>query len=78
MAKQKDEQTGKRAPLNFPRACNDIALRKIASNSKQTACIDMGGTISLCERRLLLFSHLLAIETFILGVIAAMLIPSNT
>lgn len=66
-----------RIPPNRPRPCNDFALRKIASRSKLTACIDMGGTESLWERRLLV-SHLREMETFILGITPAMSIPSNT
>lgn len=64
-------------PPNLPRRCNDLALSKTASRSKLTACIDMGGAASLCERRLL-DSHLLEMETFILGITAPMSIPSNT
>lgn len=30
-------------PLYLPSACNDFAFRKTASNSKLTACIDIGG-----------------------------------
>lgn len=64
-------------PLKFPRVCNDLVLRKIASKSKLTACIDMGGAASLCEWRLGI-SDLLAMAILILEVTAAMSIPSNT
>lgn len=64
-------------PLNRPRCCNDFALRRIASISKLTACIDIGGVAKLCER-LLWCSRLLARVAFILGVTAAIFIPSNT
>ena len=64
-------------PWNLPRVSNDFALRKTASRSKLTAWIDIGGTGSLCERRLLV-SDLLDMDTFILGITAAISIPSNT
>lgn len=64
-------------PLKLPRACNDLVLRKIASKSKLTACIDMSGAASLCEWRLAI-SDLLAMAILILEVTAAMSIPSNT
>lgn len=75
LATENPEEKG--TPLNLPRACNDFALRKIASKSKLTAWIDMGGEASLCEWRLG-SSDLLAIEILILEVTAAMSIPSNT
>lgn len=77
MDQRKKIKQGGKAPPNLPRACSDFALRKIASISKLTACMDIGGIASLCERRLC-SSHLLAMESFILGVTAAMSIPSNT
>lgn len=64
-------------PLNLPRHCNDFAFRNIASNSNITACMDIGGAASLCER-LLQRSPLLARVSFILGATAAISIPSNT
>lgn len=67
----------KETPWNLPRACNDLALRKTASRIKVTACIDIGGWASLCERRLL-GSDLLDMETLILGTTVAISIPSNT
>lgn len=63
--------------MNLPRACKDVALSKMASKSRLTACIDIGGVASLSEFRLG-SSPLLAMDSFNLGTTAAISIPSNT